>query len=139
MKNFHWLEGRTHGNILLVRRVKFNFSHWPRVNNVCPPQANKENAYQNNYVRTCTNLFSKLLNLDVDLNVWFLFFDVSKLSSWPRSRCTLRDLKGYKYLMSNRLYFLCTNNVTKYEALIQYLEKVIDLDAKKLQLIRIDK
>ena len=56
----------TNGKFPLVKRAKFKLSHWPGVNNVCPPQANKENVYQRNYVRTCTKLFLKLLNLDVN-------------------------------------------------------------------------
>ena len=44
------------------------------------------------------------------------------------------DPKGNKNLIACRLEFECTNNTTEYEALIQGLNKAIDLGVRKIQI-----
>ena len=44
----------------------------------------------------------------------------------------LLDPAGKKHMISCRLEFLCTNNTAEYEALIQGLKKVLDLNVKVL-------
>ena len=44
----------------------------------------------------------------------------------------LLDPAGNKLMLSCRMEFLCTNNTTEYEALIQGLKKVLELNVKVL-------
>ena len=59
-----------------------------------------------------------------------LHFDGSKSQEGVGARCILRDLKGKSTIITCRLYFECTNNTTKYEALLQVFKKVVDLKVK---------
>ena len=63
---------------------------------------------------------------------WTLYFDDSKTKEGNGVGCVIIDPKKNKTLITCRLEFECTNNVTEYEALIQGLKKDIDLDVKDL-------
>ena len=47
--------------------------------------------------------------------------------------CVLIDPKFNKHFLSYRLEFECTNNTTKYEALVQGLRKAIELKVENLK------
>jgi hypothetical protein len=73
-------------------------------------------------VINCTNLVSDNVNLDVNTNLWFLYFDGSKSSEGVGVGCILKDPKGNKHMIACILEFQCTNNIVEYEALIQGLK-----------------
>lgn len=64
---------------------------------------------------------------------WTLYFDGSKTKEGARVGCVLIDPMKNKTLIACSLEFECTNNIMKYEALIQGLKKAIDLGVKGLQ------
>ena len=64
---------------------------------------------------------------------WKLFFDGSKSNEGAGAGCMLVSLEGDKTMLTCRLKFECTNNTTKYEALVQGLYKAIGSDVKYLQ------
>jgi len=66
-------------------------------------------------------------------NSWVLYLDGSKCKEGAGAGCILTDPEGNKNLVACRLEFECTNNTTEYEALIQGLEKAIDLRVRKIK------
>ena len=65
--------------------------------------------------------------------IWTLYFDGSKSQEGSGEGCILIDPKGKRHFLSCRLEFECTNNASKYEALVQGSKKVIYLSAKDLK------
>ena len=63
----------------------------------------------------------------VNSSTWTLYFDGSKSKEGAGVGFLLIDTKGNKICIACRLEFNCTNNTVEYEALIQGLNKVIDL------------
>jgi hypothetical protein len=61
-----------------------------------------------------------------------LYFDGSKSCEGVSVGCVLIDPKVNKTVIACRLEFECTNNTTKYEALLQGLKKAIDLKIQSL-------
>ena len=51
-------------------------------------------------VINCTNLVSNNGNLDVNTNLWFLYFDGSKSSDGVGVGCILKDPKGNKNMVA---------------------------------------
>ena len=74
-----------------------------------------------------------VLELNKKEDLWTLHFDGSKTKEGARVGCVLVDPKKNKTLITCRLEFECTNNVAKYEALIQGSKKVVDLGVKDLK------
>ena len=64
---------------------------------------------------------------------WTFHFDGSKTKEGARVCCVLHGPKKKKTLITCKLEFECTNNVTKYEALIQGLNKAIDLGVRDIK------
>jgi ribonuclease HI len=58
-------------------------------------------------------------------------FDGSKSQKGARVGCSLIYLRGKHNFLSCRLEFDCTNNTTEYKALVQGLNKAIDLKIEK--------
>ena len=58
---------------------------------------------------------------------WTLFFYGSKKLEGSGADCVLIDPKKNTKFLSCRLEFECTNNTSKYEALVQGLRKAIEL------------
>ena len=71
----------------------------------------------------------------LDKNCWDLFFDGFKYKHGSRCGYVLIDLEGNKTFKYFWLEFECTNNVSKYEALIQGLRKAIDLKFKVVNVL----
>jgi ribonuclease HI len=65
-----------------------------------------------------------------------LYFDGSTSQEGSGEGCILIDPKGKQNFLSCRLEFECTNNTAEYEALIQGLNKAIDLNVKELKVFR---
>jgi hypothetical protein len=65
-----------------------------------------------------------------DPSIWTLYFDGSKNKEGAGVGCLLIDPHGSKMMITCRLEFECTNNVAKYEALVQGLRKALDLNIK---------
>ena len=61
-----------------------------------------------------------------------MYFDGSKSKEGAGVAFLLIEPKGNKTCIACRIEFNCTNNIVEYEALIQGLKKVIDLDIKVL-------
>jgi ribonuclease HI len=70
---------------------------------------------------------------DCRSQIWTIYFDGSKSQEGSGTGCILIDPKGKRHFLSCRLEFECTNNTTKYEALVQGLKKSIDLNVKELK------
>jgi ribonuclease HI len=64
--------------------------------------------------------------------IWSLYFDGSKSKEGVGAGCVIIDPAGNKTLIACRLEFECTNNTTKYEALLQGLRKALDMNAQNL-------
>jgi ribonuclease HI len=62
-----------------------------------------------------------------------LYFDGSKSQEGSGEGCILIYPKWKQSFLSCRLEFECTNNTFEYEALVQGLKKVIDLNIKELK------
>ena len=80
----------------------------------------------NNY----TNLVSSSCNFSLELTdpfIWTLYFDGSRNKEGVGSSCLLIDPHGNKMMITCCLEFECTNNVSKYEALMQGLRKTLDM------------
>ena len=63
---------------------------------------------------------------------WQLYFDGSQSNEGAGVGCMLLDPARNKFMLSCRLEFICTNNTAEYEALIQGLQKALDLKVKIL-------
>jgi hypothetical protein len=63
-------------------------------------------------------------------NLWTLYFDISRNMQGVDVGSLLIDPCGIRTYFSYHLESKCTNNDAKYEALIQGLEKIIDLKVK---------
>ena len=72
------------------------------------------------------NVYNVNTNFIIDPIVWNLFFHGSRSKDGAGAGCVLIDPKGIKTMISCRLEFECTNNVAKYEELVQGLKKHID-------------
>jgi ribonuclease HI len=68
-----------------------------------------------------------------DPNMWTLFFDGSKSLEGAIVGCILKYPKCNKILIVFRIEFQCTNNIIHYEALLQGLKKVVDLEEKNIK------
>jgi ribonuclease HI len=68
-------------------------------------------------------------------HVWTLYFDGSKLQEGLGAGCILIDLKGKQNFLSCILEFEFTNNIFKYEALVQGLKKSTDLKVKEVKVL----
>jgi ribonuclease HI len=66
----------------------------------------------------------------VDKKGWRLIFDGSVCSKGHIVGCFIISPSGVEYELSIRLEFECTNNQTKYEALLSGLEALVDMEAK---------
>jgi ribonuclease HI len=62
-----------------------------------------------------------------------LYFDGSNSQEGSGAGCILIDEKGKRNFLSCRLEFECTNNTVEYEALVQGINKSIDLNVKELK------
>jgi len=69
----------------------------------------------------------------VDPDMWTLFFDGSKSLEGVGTNFILKYPKVINILITCRLQFPCTNNTTKYEALVQGLRKVVYLKEEKIK------
>lgn len=63
---------------------------------------------------------------------WNLFSDGSKSNDGVGAGCILVSPKGEETMLACRLEFDCTKNTIEYEALVQGLYKVTDLNIKYL-------
>jgi len=89
------------------------------------------------------SLDSKICSLNLNMSglpsfsieTWTLYYDKFKTHYGARAGCVLLDPKGNRFLISFRLEFQCTNNTTKYEALVLGLKRAIDLKANYLKVI----
>lgn len=59
----------------------------------------------------------------------------SKTSEGSRAICVLVDPQQIKHLISSCLKFSCTNNITKYEALILGFQRDINLNIVVLKVV----
>ena len=64
-----------------------------------------------------------------------MYFDGSKTQEGSGVSCVLIDLENNKQFISCRLEFECTNNIVKYETLVQGLRKAIELNVKNLKVL----
>ena len=72
----------------------------------------------------CTELVSSSCIFSLELTdpfIWTLYFDGSRNKEGEGVGCLLIDPHGNKTMIACRLEFECTNNVAKYEALVQGL------------------
>lgn len=90
-----------------------------------------ENFSQTNSYR-CVNIVELLVDNLVDNFFRSLYFEGSRSNDGVGVGCILVNINGKKTMLSYRLEFKCTNNVAEYEAFIQGLQKVINLDVKFL-------
>jgi ribonuclease HI len=67
-----------------------------------------------------------------DAQIWSLYFDGSKSKEGAGVGCVLIDHACNKTFISCWLEFECTDNTTKYEALLQGLRKALDMDVWNL-------
>ena len=84
-----------------------------------------------NIVKLVTNLEDTFKQVDLEDKFWILYFDGSKTQEGWGVGCVLIDPKKNKHFLSYRLEFECTNNIPKYEALVQGLKRAIELNVKK--------
>jgi len=66
----------------------------------------------------CNIVDSKNTNLDLDINLWTLYFYSSKSNEGAGVRYILNHPKGNKTLIACILDFECTNDTVEYEAII---------------------
>jgi ribonuclease HI len=64
--------------------------------------------------------------------IWTLCFDGSKSQEGASVRCISINPVGKHSFFSYRLEIECTNNTFEYEAFVQGLKKIIDLNIKEL-------
>ena len=96
-----------------------------------------------NIVENCTKIVtnnckelvsSSSFSLELtDPNIWTLYFDGSKNKEGAGVGCLLIDLHGNRTIITCLLEFECTNNVAKYEALMQGLRKELDMQFKCIE------
>jgi len=67
-------------------------------------------------------------NTTDESHIWSLYFDGSKSKEGAGAGCVLINPTGNKTLIACRLKFECTNNIAEYEALLQGLKKVVDMN-----------
>lgn len=72
-------------------------------------------------------------DITLDSMFWTLYFDDSNYLEGAGAGSILIDLQGNQHLMANLLEFVCTNNTTEYEGLLQGLKKAIDMKVKNLK------
>jgi hypothetical protein len=83
---------------------------------------------------TCTqsSALPNVPNTTNEAQIWSLYFDGSKSKEGASAGCVLIDPVGNNTLISCRLEFECTNNITEYEALLQGLRKSVDMNVRNL-------
>ena len=81
------------------------------------------------------NVYNVSTNFRIDPIAWTLFFYGSRSKDGVGAGCVLVDPKGTETMIACRLEFECTNNVVEYEALVQALDKSIDMGAKVIECI----
>ena len=98
-----------------------------------------QTSYQSKLLHTtqtvephCNIVDDRTVQFTNNPNFWTLFFDGSKMQEGAGIDCVLIDPNGNKVLFSCHLEFECTSNAIEYEALIQGLRKVVDLEVKHL-------
>jgi len=75
------------------------------------------------------NVADELVNNPINKPLfWSLYFYGSKSNDGAEGRCILVSREEEKTMLSCRLEFECTNNIFKYEALIQGIYKAIGLN-----------
>ena len=67
-------------------------------------------------------------NATDEAQIWSLYFDGSKSKEGVIAGCVLIDPAGNKTFIACRSEFECTNNTIEYEALLQGIRKVLDID-----------
>jgi hypothetical protein len=85
---------------------------------------------------SCTLVNSSFTNHCTQLtnhNLWMLYFEISRNMHEVDVGYLLIDLCGIRTYFSCQLESKCTNNDSKYEALIQGLLKAIDLKIKSIE------
>jgi hypothetical protein len=89
---------------------------------------------QQSELLTCTqsSTLSSVSNTVDEAQIFSLYFDGSKSKEGAGARCVLIDPTSNKTFIACRLEFECTNNTDKYEALIQGLNKALDMDVRNL-------
>ena len=115
-ENHAFYDNKKQSEILNVTTISHDSSFKEIVNNVD----------SHNYVNI---IESKVV---ANSSTWTLYFDGSKYKEGAGAGCLLIDPKGNKTCIACRLEFNCTNNTIEYEALIQGLKKMIDLEIKVL-------
>lgn len=77
--------------------------------------------------------YYKNTNLYSYTNYWTLHLDNSKSKEGASARCILKDPQGNKTLIACLLEFQCTNDTIEYNALVQGLKTVVDLNVRFLK------
>lgn len=86
-----------------------------------------------NFSQTDTSRCIDFVDKPINKTLFYkLFFDGSKSNGGAGVGCILGSPKGEKTMLTCRLEFDCTNNIAKYEVLVQGLYKAIRLDIKYL-------
>jgi ribonuclease HI len=93
-----------------------------------------KNPEQQSKILACMQPTTSIQHLgEPDENqIWSLYFDGSKSKEGAGAGCIIIDPEGNKTLLACRLEFECTNNITKYEALLQGLRKALDMHIQNL-------
>ena len=81
------------------------------------------------------NVYNVNTNFRIDPVVWTLFFDGSRSKDGVGAGYVLSDPKGIKTMIACRLEFECTNNIAKYEALVQGLRKAVDMGESSIECV----
>ena len=85
---------------------------------------------------TCTDIVSSSTHFYVELigpHIWTLYFDGSRNKEGSSVGCLHINPHGNKTMLACRLEFDCTNNVAKYESLVQVLRKASNLQVKCIE------
>ena len=77
--------------------------------------------------------FTKSCRLFTNPKSWTLFFDISRKEYGAYTCCLLIDPCGNRTYLAAQLEPGCTNNVVDYEALIQGLGKIINMNVKYIE------
>ena len=80
-----------------------------------------------------TNIGDDTNQLELDDIFWLMYFDGAKTQEGSGEGCILIDPNKNKHFLSCRLEFECTNNTTKYEALVLGLKKAIEIKVRNLK------
>ena len=95
-------------------------------------QFSRADEFDCNIVDLVSDVVSNANSIGVG-SFWILYFDGSKTLKGSGAGCVLIDPEKDKHFLSCRLEFECTNNTAEYEALVQGLQKAIELKVKNLK------